>query len=110
MLEEAIFRIYRYRPEKDGAGGNDEFTIEVEEGMTILDGLNRIKWYQDGTLSYRKSCRSAICGSCAMNINGENGLACSTQIEKLNSSVIKVEPLSGFKMIKDLVVDMVDFF
>ena len=57
-----------------------DYQVEVLHGWTVLDALNDIKWNQDGTLTYRRSCRHGICGSCAMKMNGINGLACETQI------------------------------
>jgi len=78
--------------------------------MTVLDGLNQIKWEQDGTLTYRKSCRSGICGSCAMKIHGLNGLACETQIEDVKKDKIVIDPLPGFEVLRDLAVDMEPFY
>jgi len=87
-----------------------EFTVDVQPGWTVLDALNDIKWNQDGTLVYRRSCRHGICGSCAMKINGLNSLACETQIKDIKRRPIVVEPLPGFKILKDLTVDMDPFF
>lgn len=87
-----------------------DFKVEVLPGWTVLDALNEIKWNQDGTLTYRRSCRHGICGSCAMKINGINGLACETQIKDLKKGTIHVDPLPGFKVLKDLAVDMDPFF
>jgi succinate dehydrogenase / fumarate reductase iron-sulfur subunit len=103
------FKIYRFNPESDKKPYWKTYTVEATPGMTVLDGLHQIKWFQDGTLSFRRSCRSGICGSCAMCINGENGLACETQIANLKG-IIKLEPLPGFKHIRDLVVDLDPFF
>ena len=87
-----------------------DYQVEVLHGWTVLDALNDIKWNQDGTLTYRRSCRHGICGSCAMKINGINGLACETQIKDFKSGTIHVDPLPGFKVLKDLSVDMDPFF
>jgi succinate dehydrogenase / fumarate reductase iron-sulfur subunit len=87
-----------------------EVKLEIGPGWTILDALNEIKWKHDGTLTYRRSCRHGICGSCAMKINGLNALACETQIKNIKSSTIVVDPLPGFKVLKDLAVDMDPFF
>ncbi len=103
-------KVFRYNPEKDKKPHFEKYEVDIEKGWTILDALNEIKWHQDGTLAYRRSCRHEICGSCAMTINGENALACSTQIEELKTSTITVAPLHSFPIIKDLVVDMDDFF
>jgi len=104
------FKILRFDPDKDKRPYYRKYTLEVEPGMTVLDGLNEIKWRQDGTLSYRRSCRSAICGSCAMTINGVNRLTCNTQILALKRKTVVVEPLRRFPIIKDLIVDMDPFF
>ncbi len=105
------FEIFRYNPEKGIDGKFDKFEIDVEEGMTVLDALNHIHWEIDGTLAYRRSCRSAICGSCAMKINGRVMLACKTQIIRdLKTNYVKIEPLPGYRLIKDLVVDFEPFF
>lgn len=87
-----------------------DFTVDVQPGWTVLDALNDIKWNQDGTLTYRRSCRHGICGSCAMKINGLNALACETQIKDIKRRPIVVEPLPGFRILKDLAVDMDPFF
>ncbi len=75
----------------------------------MLDALNKIKWYQDGTLTYRRSCAHGICGSDAMRINGRNRLACKVLMGELGQK-ITIEPLIGFHVVKDLVVDMDRFF
>lgn len=107
---EMIFRVWRYNPETDRAGRFQDFKVDVPKGWTVLDALNEIKWYQDGSLTYRRSCRHEICGSCAMTMNGVNGLSCSTQIEDLKSTTITVEPLKSLPVLRDLVPDMTDFF
>ena len=107
---EYIFRILREDPENKVKPQYREYTVDCQPAMTVLDALHAIKWFQDGTLTFRRACRSAICGSCAMMINGLNRLACSTQIDELNSRLICVEPLPGFPVVKDLVVDMDPFF
>jgi succinate dehydrogenase / fumarate reductase iron-sulfur subunit len=103
-------KILRYDPEKDKKPYWKTYDVEVDEELTILDLLNEIHWYHDGTLSYRRSCRSAICGSCAMKVNGMNILACETPMHRFKGNKLKIEPLPGFKIIKDLVVDMDEFF
>ena len=87
-----------------------DFTVDVQPAWTVLDALHDIKWNQDGTLAFRRSCRHGICGSCAMKINGLNSLACETQIKDIKKRPIHVEPLPGFEVIKDLAVDMDPFF
>jgi succinate dehydrogenase / fumarate reductase iron-sulfur subunit len=103
-------KILRYNPEKDQKPYWKTYDLEVEPDLTILDLLNEIHWNIDGTLSYRRSCRSSICGSCAMKVNGRNVLACETPIYQFKGSKLKIEPLPGFKIIKDLVVDLDEFF
>ena len=109
----ATFRIKRYNPEKQPEPYWEDFQLEFPEGATLLDCLNEIKWTQDGSLSYRMSCRSAICGSCGMKANGHALLACQRQAAHLlkdGSSTITIEPLGNLPVIKDLVVDMQQFW
>lgn len=103
-------KVFRYNPEKDKKPHFEKYEVDIDKGWTVLDALHEIKWRQDGTLAFRRSCRHEICGSCAMTINGENALACSTQIEDLKTSTITVAPLHSLPVIKDLVVEMEDFF
>jgi succinate dehydrogenase / fumarate reductase iron-sulfur subunit len=101
------FRINRFNPDDERRGHyTQEYQLDVEKGTTLLDALNEIKWKQDGTLTFRRSCRSGICGSCAMTINGVNNLACETQVLELGGSTITVEPMRGYPVIKDLVVSL----
>ncbi|MBI5559707.1 MAG: succinate dehydrogenase/fumarate reductase iron-sulfur subunit [Deltaproteobacteria bacterium] len=88
------------------------YSVEVKEGMTVLDALLKISEGDDPTLSFRRSCRSAICGSCALTINGFPKLACSTQILPIAKETreVTVEPLSNHQVIKDLVVDFTPFW
>jgi len=105
------FKIFRFDPNQQGTKPSyKSYTVQTSPGMTVLDALNEIKWQQDGTLAYRKSCRSGICGSCAMKIHGINGLACETQVEPMKKKTIVIDPLPGFRVIKDLAVDMDPFF
>ena len=103
------FKIKRYNPEKDKDPHWEEYDLEVEPTDRVLDGLHVIKWYQDGTLTFRRSCGHGICGSDAMLINGRNRLACKVLIKDVGKT-ITVEPMKGFRVVKDLVVDMKDFF
>ncbi|MGE5344282.1 MAG: succinate dehydrogenase/fumarate reductase iron-sulfur subunit [Candidatus Omnitrophota bacterium] len=103
-------KILRYNPEEDKKPYWKNYQLESDDDVTILDVLNEIHWNIDGTLSFRRSCRSAICGSCAMKVNGRNVLACETGIYQFKGKTLKIEPLPGFKIIKDLVVDMDLFF
>lgn len=102
-------RVQRFNPEKDTKPYYQEYTAEVEPTDRVLDALNYIKWYHDGTLTFRRSCAHGVCGSDAMRINGRNRLACKVLIKDLGPK-ITVEPLLGFRIIRDLVVDMEPFF
>ena len=106
---EVTLRIKRYNPEQDVKPVFKEYTVEVEPTDRLLDALNTIKWHQDGTLTYRRSCAHGVCGSDAMRINGRNRLACTLLMQDLPKKVT-VEPLLGYKVLKDLVVDMDQFF
>lgn len=111
MAEKIIsFSIYRYDPDKDAKPYMKDYEIESSAGsdLMILDALQKIK-EQDPTLSFRHSCREGVCGSDGMNINGRNGLACITPVSTLKMP-IKLRPLPGFPVIRDLVVDMDQFY
>lgn len=103
------FKIKRYDPDRDSAPAFRDYTVEMEPTDRVLDGLNLIKWYQDGTLTYRRSCAHGVCGSDGMLINGLNRLACKVLVKDLGSQ-ITIEPMRGYKVLKDLVVDMTRFF
>jgi len=109
--DKVVFKIFRYDPEKDKAPYYKDYEVEIRrEGMMVLTGLNQIKWEQDPTLTYRRSCREGVCGSDGMNINGVNTVSCMSHIEDYNSNVLVIKPLPGFPIIKDLVCDFEDFF
>ncbi|MCL4479546.1 MAG: succinate dehydrogenase iron-sulfur subunit [Deltaproteobacteria bacterium] len=101
-------KIKRYDPENDRTY-YQEYSVDAEEQTPILNCLNDIKWHQDETLAFRRSCGHAICGSCAMKINGKNGLACQTLIKDTGENVT-IEPLPSFPIIKDMVVDLDKFY
>lgn len=104
-----LFRIYRYDPDKDAKPYMKDYDIELQPtDRMLLDALIRIK-AQDDSLSLRRSCREGVCGSDAMNINGKNGLACITKLSDLKGTV-ELRPLPGLPVIRDLVVDMSQFF
>ena len=111
---EVTFSVRRLNPDADRpAPYFQEYVIEMDDSATVLDGLIKIREEIDGTLSLRCSCRSAICGSCAMRINGEAGLACNTKIVDAaprNGAPIVVEPAGNMQVIKDLVVDFKPFW
>jgi succinate dehydrogenase / fumarate reductase iron-sulfur subunit len=106
---EVTLRIKRYNPDTDVKPSYKEYQVDVESTDRVLDALNKVKWYQDGTLTYRRSCAHGICGSDAMRINGRNRLACKILMGELGKKVT-IEPLMGFAIIKDLVIDMDQFF
>jgi len=105
-------RIERFNPDADNPEPYwQEFTVPVHGTDRLLDALHKIKWDQDGSLSFRRSCAHGICGSDAMRINGRNRLACKVLLKDLNpSKPITVEPLKGLPVEKDLIVDMEPFF
>jgi len=103
------FKIYRYNPETDTAPYMQDYELAVDAGnMMLLDAILLIK-DSDDSLSLRKSCREGVCGSDAMNINGRNGLACITPLSSLNEPVT-LRPLPGLPVVRDLIVDMTQFF
>lgn len=106
---QVTLKIKRYDPENGKKAFFKTYTVEVEPTDRVLDAMNYVKWYHDGTLAYRRSCAHGICGSDAMLINGVNRLACKTLIQDVGTH-IKLEPLKGFKVLKDLIVDMEPFF
>ena len=100
------FRIYRYDPESGGTPRLDSFEIDLDScGPMVLDALLKIKDEIDATLTFRRSCREGICGSCAMNIDGTNTLACLKPIEAIKGEV-RVYPLPHMPVVKDLVADL----
>jgi succinate dehydrogenase / fumarate reductase iron-sulfur subunit len=103
--------IRRFQPEIDDEARWQSFDVEVYSTDRVLDALHKIKWEQDGTLSFRRSCAHGICGSDAMRINGRNRLACKTLIKDLDiTQPIYVEAIKGLPLEKDLIVDMEPFF
>ncbi len=104
------FSIYRYDPDKDARPYMQTLDVELEPtDKMLLDALMRIKQSNDDSLAYRRSCREGVCGSDAMNINGKNGLACVTNLLDLEQPIV-LRPLPGLPVIRDLIVDMTQFF
>lgn len=107
------FSIYRYNPDVDNAPRMQDYTLEVPEGrdMMLLDALIQIK-EQDPTLSFRRSCREGVCGSDGLNMNGKNGLACITPLSALirGGKKIVIRPLPGLPVVRDLIIDMTQFY
>ena len=102
-------KIRRFDPDKSPKAYWHEFDVEVEPMDRILDALNAVKWQQDGSLTYRRSCAHGVCGSDAMIINGRTRLACKVLVRDVGRRA-QIEPMRGFNVIKDLVVDMDPFF
>lgn len=105
------FSIYRFDPEKDHKPRMQNYHIDLEKSgaVMILDALLLIKAEQDETLSFRRSCGEGVCGSDGMNINGKNALACVTPIRQFSSPIV-LKPFPGMPVIRDLIVDMTQFF
>jgi succinate dehydrogenase / fumarate reductase iron-sulfur subunit len=101
-------KIRRFNPETDLQPQWREYAVEVEPTDRVLDALHEVKWHRDGSLAFRRSCAHGICGSDAMMINGRNQLACRVLIKTLKQP-ITIEPMRGFPVLKDLVVDMTRF-
>jgi succinate dehydrogenase / fumarate reductase, iron-sulfur subunit len=108
-MKKVELRIFRFNPEVDEKPYYREYTLEVDPTDRVLDALHAVKWYQDGSLTFRRSCAHGICGSDAMRINGVNRLACKVLMRDVGDSVT-IEPLMGFRVLKDMVVDMEAFF
>lgn len=105
------FQIYRWSPEGGGKPRLEEFAVDLNDcGPMVLDALIKIKNEVDPSLTFRRSCREGICGSCAMNIDGDNGLACLTKIKKDQGGAMMITPLPHMFVMKDLVVDMTNFY
>ena len=100
--------IYRYDPERDRDPHVQDYEVDARPGMMLLDALLEIK-AEDPSLAFRRSCREGVCGSDAMNINGRNGLACITRVADLKQP-IELRPLPGQPVIRDLVVDLAQFY
>ena len=104
------FTVYRYDPDTGENPRYDTFEIDLDScGPMVLDALFKIKNEIDPTLTFRRSCREGICGSCSMNLNGKNALACTTAIDDLKGDV-RITPLPHMEVIKDLVPDFTHFY
>lgn len=105
------FSVYRYNPEKDEKPYMQDYDVDIKEHSCnmVLDALLVIKNYMDETLVFRRSCREGVCGSDGMNLNGKNALACTTPISSLQEPIV-VRPLPGLPVIRDLVIDMSQFY
>ena len=108
-MAKRIFKIYRYNPDADSKPYMQTIEIDLNDGdRMLLDALIKLKAL-DPSLSYRRSCREGICGSDAMNINGKNGLACLVNLKTLPETIV-LKPLPGLPVVRDLIVDMTQFF
>ena len=105
------FSIYRYNPETDSKPHMQEFDLDIKEYgcHMVLDALLAIKNNVDETLTFRRSCREGVCGSDGMSINGKNALACTTHIDSLKEPIV-IRPLPGLPVVRDLVIDMTQFY
>src|ERR687895_2394689 len=102
-------KLLRFNPETDDEPHFEDYHVEADPMERLLDCLHKVKWYEDSSLALRRSCAHGICGSDAMVINGINALACKILVKDL-AQPVKVEPIRGLPLIKDLVVDMEPFF
>jgi len=106
-------KIQRYNPDTDEAPYYQEYTVEVDPNARLLDALMDVKRFQDGSLGFRKSCAHGVCGSDAMRINGQDGLACKTLVKEVaeeDGATVVVEPLRYLPVQRDLIVDQAEFF
>ncbi|MDP9326083.1 MAG: succinate dehydrogenase iron-sulfur subunit [Candidatus Dormibacteraeota bacterium] len=102
-------RILRFDPERDALPHWEEYAVPAEPSDRVLDLLHQVKWYQDGSLTFRRSCAHGVCGSDAMLINGRNRLACEYLVKDAGRQ-ISVEPVRGSRVIKDLLIDLDGFW
>jgi fumarate reductase iron-sulfur subunit len=109
MPANITLEVLRYLPEDGGEPAFQEYEVPLRADWVVLDALNYIKDHIDGSLSYRWSCRMGVCGSCGMMINGEPVLTCAAFLESFAPGPIRVEPLSHFPVVRDLVVEVTDF-
>src|SRR5678809_965277 len=105
------FRVYRWNPDDQDNPHIDEYEVDLAScGPMVLDALIKIKNEIDATLTFRRSCREGICGSCAMNIDGTNTLACTKSIDDCPSGDVRIHPLPHMPVVKDLVPDLTQFY
>jgi len=110
MSDSITMQVFRYRPETAAEPTWDTFEVPAGKEWMVLDALNHIKDHMDGSLSYRWACRMGVCGSCGMTVNGEPVLTCATYLTDLPAAEpVRVEPLKGFPVIRDLIGDIQDF-
>ena len=108
-MTKRTFQIYRYDPDQDAKPYMQTIEVELDGSeRMLLDALMKLK-AQDPSITFRRSCREGVCGSDAMNINGKNGLACLTNMRTLKGTIV-LKPLPGLPVVRDLIVDMTQFF
>ena len=104
------FKIYRWDPDQGGNPTIDSYELDLDAcGPMVLDALIKIKNEIDSTLTFRRSCREGVCGSCSMNIDGTNTLACTKAMAEINGAV-RIYPLPHMEVVKDLVPDLTNFY
>ncbi len=107
------FKVFRFNPAVDDLPHYESYVMEVKKDALVLDILNRIKWEFDGSFTYRRSCRHGICGSCSIRVNGKVVLSCKENVFELTDifgDLLVLEPQNKQKVIKDMVIDRVDFW
>ena len=108
--KKVTFKILRYKPDVIDPPRFQTYELQVDDTMTVVEGLKKIRLEQDNTLMFRHSCLHSSCGTCACMINGQPRLACITGILSLGTATIELQPLEGFQPIGDLAVDMRGFY
>jgi fumarate reductase iron-sulfur subunit len=109
MDKTVTLEVFRYLPDQETQPRFQTYTVPFREDWVVLDALNYVKDYLDGTLSYRWSCRMGVCGSCGMMVNGQPKLTCAAFLKDYLPGPIRVEPLANFPVIRDLVINLDDF-
>ncbi len=107
---DVTYRIRRFDPERDSTPHWEEYRVPSNPGMTVLEGLWKVKETQAPTLAWRSSCRMGVCGSCGMLINGRPRLACNTQVSDLDGGTVVIAPLPNFDIVRDLVPELAPMF
>ena len=109
MPSQTVLEVFRYLPDSEEESRFDSYEVTYLDNWVVLDALNHVKESQDPSLSYRWSCRMGVCGSCGMMVNGEPKLTCETFVRDYDTDTIKIEPLTHFPIVRDLVVNIDDF-
>ena len=113
-IRNITFKVFRFNAETDYLPHYKTYTMEVSKDELVLDILNRIKWEQDGSFSYRRSCRHGICGACAVKVNNKSIIACKENVFSLHdifdNGELTIDPSDKSKSLKDLIIDKSDFW